>query len=59
MDTIFVIVLIFCLILPLYKLYEPRIDVVVLFKHYQVYLWYNKYEEGVYTGRTYKYLFEI
>lgn len=41
-----------------YKYYEPKIEVVVLVKHYRVYLWYNRWDGPVYK-RVYKYLFEI
>ena len=45
-------------VFPLWKWYQPKIEVVVLVKNYRVYLWYNKWN-GAYKRRTYKYLFEI
>lgn len=60
MDTILLIlILFFCVITPLWRWYQPKIEVVVLVKHYRVYLWYNKYDGAEYRGRVYKYLFEI
>lgn len=52
-----IFVVFICFWIP-YKYYEPKIEVVVLVKHYRVYLWYNKYDGPVYK-RVYKYLFEI
>lgn len=46
-----------CFWIP-YKYYEPKIEVVVLVKHYRVYLRYNRYDGPVYK-RVYKFLFEI
>lgn len=42
-----------------YRYYEPKIEIVVLVKHYRVYLWYNKYDGSNYKVRVYKFLFEI
>lgn len=58
-----IIVLILVLLIPLfatYKLYEPRIDVVVHPKEKLVLLWYNLFDEGYPTGkRGYKKLFTL
>ena len=60
MDTLLLIILLaFCIIYPPLKVYQPKIEVVVLIKHYRVYLWYNKWDGADYEGRVYKYLFEI
>ena len=59
MDIIILVVVLLCDIFLLWKLYEPKIEVVVLIKHYRIYLWYNKWEGGNFKGRAYKYLFEI
>lgn len=48
-----------CMVYPLWKWYQPEIEVVVLVKHYRIYLWYNQYDGAEYRGRAYKYLFEI
>lgn len=58
-------VVITILVLPIpffvsYKLYEPRIDVVVQPTKKVVLLWYNLYVDGYPTGkRTYKKLFTL
>ena len=49
----------FCIVYPLWKWYEPKIEIVVLYKHHKVYLWYNEYDGAIYRGRICKYLFEI
>lgn len=60
MEAILLIFIFFlCIAYPLWKWYQPKIEVVVLVKHYRVYLWYNKYDGAEYRGRVYKYLFEI
>lgn len=60
MEAILLISIFFlCIVYPLWKWYQPKIEVVVLIKHYKVYLWYNKYDGAEYRGRVYKYLFEI
>lgn len=59
-EAILLILIFFlCIVYPLWKWYQPKIEVVVLVKHYRVYLWYNKYDGAEYRGRVYKYLFEI
>ena len=47
------------IVYPLWKWYQPKIEVVVLVKHYRVYVWYNQYDGAEYKGRVYKCLFEI
>ena len=60
MEAILLILIFFlCIVYPLWKWYQPKIEVVVLVKHYRVYVWYNKYDRAEYKGRVYKYLFEI
>nr|DAH01964.1 MAG TPA: hypothetical protein [Crassvirales sp.] len=56
---ILITVLLFCTIWPMFRHYEPKIEVVVLISHYRVYLWYNAWDGPCYKGRVYKYLFEI
>lgn len=56
------LLLVLCILIlavPLWIWYRPEIEVVVLVKHYRIYLWYNRYDEEEYVGRVYKYLFEI
>lgn len=59
MIGLIILILSFCIIFPLWKWYQPKIEVVALVKNYRVYLWYNKYDGTIYIGRVYKYLFEI
>ena len=61
MNTLLLLLtLIICIVIPLLIYYEPRIDIVVLVKHYRVYLWYNKWDHYIYRKeRVYKLLFEI
>lgn len=54
-----IIILVLWVIFPLWRWYQPKIEVVVLIKHYRVYLGYNKWDGTDYKGRVYKYLFEI
>lgn len=58
-----VVITILVLLIPFfvsYKLYEPRIDVVVQPTKKVVLLWYNLYVDGYPTGkRTYKKLFTL
>lgn len=43
-----------------YKIYEPRIDIVIQPKKKVVLLWYNLYIDNKFTGkRTYKKLFTV
>lgn len=56
---ILIIVFLFCIIHPLWRWYEPKIEAVALVEHYRIYLWYNSYNGTEYKGRVYKYLFEI
>lgn len=58
LDYIILISVIITFLWMLYRYYEPKIEVVVSVKHYQIYLWYNKWDGG-YRGRAYKYLFKI
>lgn len=60
MDAVLLIILfLFCIVFPLWRWYQPKIEVVVLVKHFRVYMWYNKWDGPDYRGRVYKYLFEI
>lgn len=60
MDTLLLIILLaFCIIYPPLKVYQPKIEIIVLAKHYRIYLWYNKWIDSEYKGRVYKCLFEI
>ena len=60
MDIVLLIfIFLFCIVLPLWRWYQPKIEAVALVKHYRVYLWYNKWDGAYYRGRVYKYLFEI
>lgn len=60
METIVLIaILLFCVVFPLWRWYQPKIEVVVLVKHFRVYLLYNKWDGSNYKGRVCKYLFEI
>ena len=58
-----IVITILVLLIPLYvayKMYEPRIDVVMQSKQKVVLLWYNVYVDGHPTGeRAYKKLFTI
>ena len=58
-----IIIAILVLLIPFfvsYKMYEPRIGVVVQPTKKLVLLWYNLYEDGYPTGkRTYKKLFTL
>lgn len=58
-----VIILILALLIPFfvsYRMYEPRIDVVIQPTKKVVLLWYNLYVDGYPTGkRTYKKLFTL
>lgn len=54
-----ILIFFFCVVTPLWRWYQPKIEVVALVRHYRVYLWYNQYDGGEYKGRVYKYLFEI
>lgn len=61
-DFIILILAILILLHIAYKHYKPKIEVVVLVKHYRVYLWYNKwYDNGnsFRYARTCKFLFEV
>lgn len=49
----------FCVVTPLWRWYQPKIEVVASVRHYKVYLWYNQYDGAEYKGRVHKYLFEI
>lgn len=58
-----IVITILVLLIPFfvsYKMYEPRIDVVVQPTKKVVLLWYNLYMDGYPTGkRTYKKLFTL
>ena len=54
-----ILIFLFCIVLLLWKWYQPKIEVVMLVKHYRVYLYYNKWYGADYRVRVYKYLFEI
>lgn len=53
------IIFLLYIICPLYKYYEPKIEIIVLIKHYRIYLRYNTWDGPCYKRRVYKYLFEI
>ena len=57
--VILILIFLLCIVLPLWKWYQPKIEVVTLARHYRVYFWYNQYDGAEYKGRVYKYLFEI
>lgn len=60
MDIVLLIaIFLLCIIFPLWKWYQPKIDIVVLTKNYRIYLWYNKWDGAEYRGRVYKHLFDI
>lgn len=58
-----IVITILVLLIPFfvsYKMYEPRIDVVIQPTKKVVLLWYNLYVDGYPTGkRTYKRLFTL
>ena len=54
-----ILILFFCVVFPLWRWYQPEIEIIILIDHYRVYLWYNKWNGANYEGRVYKYLFEI
>lgn len=52
-------IILFCaIVLGLYYVYRPSIDVITSHTKYEVLLWYNKYD-GEDVIRTYKKLFTI
>ena len=53
------VVFLFWVITILWRYYQPTIEVVVFTNHYEVYLWYNKWEDSCLIGRVYKYLFKV
>lgn len=57
--ALLILILFFCIVLTLWKWFQPEIEIVVLIDRYRVYLWYNKWAGTEYKGRVYKYLFEI
>ena len=57
--VILILIFLLCIVYPLWRWYQPKIEVVTLAGHYRVYLWYNQYDGVEYKGRVYKYLFEI
>lgn len=57
--AILIILVLFYIVIPAWRWYQPKIEVVVLIKHFRVYLWYNKYDGAEYKGRVYKHLFDI
>lgn len=60
MDIVLLIaIFLLCIIFPLWKWYQPKIDIVVLTKNYRIYLWYNKWDGAEYRGRVCKHLFDI
>jgi hypothetical protein len=52
------IILVCIIILGLYCVYRPSIDVITSNSHYDILLWYNRYD-GDDIIRTYKKLFTI
>lgn len=60
MNTILIILVLLIPIYIAYKLYEPKIDIVVYPSKKVVLLWYNLFYGGYPTGkRTYKKLFTL
>ena len=60
MDIVIVILVLLIPFIVSYKMYEPRIDIVVQSPKKVVLLWYNLYVDGYPTGkRIYKKLFTI
>ena len=60
MDIILIIIALLISFLVSYKMYEPKIDIVVYPTKKEVLLWYNLFVDGYPTGkRTYKKLFTI
>lgn len=60
MDVILTILVLLIPFYVLYKMYEPRIEIVVQPTKKVVLLWYNLFVNGYPTGeRTYKKLFTI
>lgn len=60
MDIILIIIALLIPFLVSYKMYEPKIDIVVHPTKKEVLLWYNLFVDGCPTGkRTYKKLFTI
>ena len=58
-DTILLIlILLLYIAFPLWKLYRPTIEIVVLVRKRKIYLWYNKWSKSEYKGRVYKCLLE-
>lgn len=59
---VLIILLLLCTISPLlllYEYYKPKIEIIILDKHYKIYLWYNQWKDSEYKGRISKYLFKI
>lgn len=59
MDYIILVFTVLIILYTLYKHYEPKIEIIVLIKHYKVYLSYNKWDGSRFKGRAYKYLFKV
>lgn len=56
---ILIFTVVFCTVFPLWRWYQPKIEIIVLVKRRIVYLCYNKYERSEYKGRVHKPLFEV
>ena len=59
MNIIFLLTLVLCIIVILWRWYRPSIEIIVDNNHYKVYLWYNKHIEIDSIKRVYKCLFKI
>lgn len=57
MDWVLLSIMILIVIILIVKYYNPKIEIVPLYKNYRVYLRYNKWE-GKTFKRVCKYLFE-
>ena len=56
---ILILVYILGIVFPLCIWYKPKIEIVKLVRHYNVYLEYNRYNGVEYRGRTHIYLFTV
>lgn len=57
-DWIILAIMVFILLWLLYGYFEPKIEIVLLYKKRRVFLWYNEWE-GQSRKRVYKPLFDI
>lgn len=57
--TILAIILFLFMGFSLYKLYRPKIEIIEFAGSYEIYLWYNKYNEEGHIERIKKYLLTI